>query len=41
METRETPKYKVNFANTDRMKNSSIIAMQNMLNEEEETKITS
>ena len=35
METRENLKYKVNFANTDRLKTSSIIAMQHMLNEEE------
>ena len=34
METREDNKFKVNFANTDRLKNSSIISMQNMLNED-------
>ena len=37
METRENLKYKVNFANTDRLKTSSIIAIQNMLNEEEKS----
>ena len=34
MQTRDLKKYKVNFANTERYKHSSIIAMQNMLNEE-------
>ena len=34
MKTRENNKLKVNFANTDRLKNSSIISMQNMLNED-------
>ena len=34
MKTRENNKFKVNFANTDRLKNSSIISMQNMLNED-------
>ena len=32
METRAIEKYEVQFANTDRMKNSSIITMQNLLN---------
>ena len=32
METRAIEKYEVKFANTDRMKNASIIAMQHMLN---------
>ena len=35
METRENEKFKVTFANTERMKTSSIISMQNMLNENE------
>ena len=34
MKTRNVKKYKVNFANTERYKKSSIVAMQNMLNEE-------
>ena len=34
MQTRDLKKYKVNFANTERYKKSSIISMQNMLNEE-------
>ena len=33
MKTRVNDKYKVQFANTDRLKNSSIITMQKMLNE--------
>ena len=32
MKKRTTEKYRVNFANTDRYKNSSMITMQNMLN---------
>ena len=35
MKTRDENKYKVNFANTNRFKNSSIITMQNMLNANE------
>ena len=34
MKTRENNKYKVKFANTVRLKNSSIISMQNLLNED-------
>ena len=34
MKTRNINTYKVNFANTERMKNASIISMQNMLNED-------
>ena len=34
METRENNKYKVKFANTDRLRNSSVISMQNLLNED-------
>ena len=34
MQTREDDKFKVKFANTDRLKHSSIITMQNMLNED-------
>jgi hypothetical protein len=33
MKTRDNNKYKVNFANTGRLKDASIISMQNMLNE--------
>ena len=32
MKTRNPEKYKVQYANTDRLKNSSIIYMQNLLN---------
>ena len=32
MKTRAVEKYKVQHANTERLKNSSIIAMQKMLN---------
>ena len=32
IQTRNHEKYKVNFANTERLKNSSIIFMQNQLN---------
>ena len=32
IKTRKHEKYKVNFANTERLKNSSIIFMQNQLN---------
>ena len=35
METRKREKYKVNFANTNRMKNSPIIYMQKLLNKNE------
>ena len=35
MKKRTTEKYRVNFANTDRYKNSSIITMQKMLNQNE------
>jgi hypothetical protein len=35
METRAKEKYEVQFANTDRMKNASIITMQHMLNANE------
>ena len=38
MKTRDDDKYKVKFANTGRLKNSSIISMQNMLNENEKNK---
>ena len=34
MKTRNVKKYKVDFANTERYKKSSIVAMQNMLNQE-------
>ena len=34
MKTRKHPKYKVDFANTERFRKSSIITMQNMLNEQ-------
>ena len=37
METRAKEKYEVQFANTDRMKNASIITMQHMLNANENT----
>ena len=36
MESRYTDKYKVQHANTERLKKSSIIYMQNLLNEHEE-----
>ena len=35
MKTRKNEKYRVDFANTERLKNASIITMQNMLNENE------
>ena len=35
MNIRKKEKYKVNFANTGRLKNSSIISMQRLLNEEQ------
>ena len=35
MTTRDQEKYMVHFANTERLKNSSIIYMQNLLNENE------
>ena len=34
MKTREDYTYKVDFANTNRLKNASIISMQNLLNED-------
>ena len=34
MKTREDDKYQVQFANTGRLKQSSIITMQNMLNDD-------
>ena len=34
MKTRNRNTYKVNFANTDRLKKASVITMQNMLNED-------
>ena len=37
MQTRETEKYHVQFANTARLQNSSIIYMQRLLNENEDT----
>ena len=33
MKIRDNKKYKVNFANTGRLKDASIISMQNILNE--------
>ena len=36
METRKEEKFKVQKANTDRLKNSAIIYMQNLLNMQEE-----
>ena len=36
METRDTEKFKVQFANTTRLQNSSIIYMQKLLNENQE-----
>ena len=36
METRNGEKYEVQKANTDRLKNSAIIYMQNLLNKQEE-----
>ena len=38
MITRDQEKYMVHFANTERLKNSSIIYMQNLLNENEARK---
>ena len=35
MQTRNENKYKVNFANTGRLKDGSIISMQNLLNDDE------
>ena len=35
METRKNDKYVVNFAHKERLKNSSVISMQNYLNNEE------
>ena len=36
MQTRNTNKFKVNFANTGRLKDASIIHMQNLLNDDNE-----
>ena len=36
VKTRKRGKFKVNFANTERLKNASIIFMQNQLNSEAE-----
>ena len=36
METRETEKFKVQHALTDRLKNSALIYMQNLLNKHED-----
>ena len=36
MDTRDAEKFKVQFANTARLQNSSIIYMQKLLNENEE-----
>ena len=36
MDTRQKGKFKVEFANTERFKNSAIIYMQNLLNENEQ-----
>ena len=41
MQTREEDKFKVTFANTNRLKHSSIVAMQNMLNDDAKTARTS
>ena len=41
MKTRKNEKYKVEFANTQRLKNASIITMQNLLNENEENRLRS
>ena len=38
MKTRNNNKYKVNFANTGRLKNASVITMQNILNEDAKLK---
>ena len=38
METRKEEKYKVEFAHTDRMKDSPIIYMQKLLNQNENNK---
>ena len=38
MNTRSNEKFKVQFANTERFKKSSIITMQKMLNEDEKLK---
>ena len=36
MDTRKNEKYKVQYANTERLKKFAIIYMQNLLNEQEE-----
>ena len=41
MKTRKNEKYKVEFANKQRLKNESIITMQNLLNENEENRLRS
>ena len=40
METRKDEKFKVQFANTERLKNSAIIYMQNLLNENDKKEHT-
>ena len=40
MKKRTNDKYAVNFANTDRLKNGSIITMQKLLNEDNEKNAT-
>ena len=39
MQIRQSDKYKVDFANTERLRNGSIITMQNYLNEDNMQKI--
>ena len=41
MQTRDEDKFKVTFANTNRLKHSSIVTMQNMLNDDAKTARTS
>ena len=41
MRTRKNEIYKIEFANTQRLKNSSIITMQNLLNENEQNRLRS
>ena len=41
MKTRKNEMYKVEFANTERLKNASIITMQNLLNENEQNRLRS
>ena len=40
METKDQEKYTVQFANTNRLKNSNIVTMQNYLNEDEKRRKT-